>query len=216
VAFLGKRPAPVGSSPSGLWAPRTGFWTRVGQGPRRRPRASQCRSSGSSTTRSLQVESLCLRIMVRRIKADRLGLEARSRSPLGRSNSPRSARPGADQCLVCCDGRNSRQAGPFPATTVPWSAAPEASPRRCALALDHERNERLQWVSAHRLLWWALGHAEAARPVTSSALAFSRRDTKAARAIRSRLQAMGVPVSKPRSLPKHRRPGEVPYRVLRA
>jgi hypothetical protein len=86
---------------------------------------------------------------------------------------------------------------------------------RYALALDHQSIERLQWVPAHQLLWWSWGNAEAVRPVTSSALAFSRRDTTAARAIRSRLQAMGVPASQPRSLPKHRRPGSVPYTVLR-
>jgi hypothetical protein len=87
---------------------------------------------------------------------------------------------------------------------------------RYALALDHERIDRLQWVPAHQLLWWSWGNAEAVGPVTSSVLAFSRRDTKAARAVRSRLQAMGVPAGEPRSLAKHRRPGEVPYRVLRA
>ena len=86
---------------------------------------------------------------------------------------------------------------------------------RCALALDHEAMERLQWVPARRLLAWSWGNAEVVRPVTSSALAFSRRDTKAARAIRSRLQAMGVPAGQPRSLPKRRRLGEVPYTVLR-
>ena len=83
---------------------------------------------------------------------------------------------------------------------------------RYALTLDHQSIERLQWVPAHQLLWWSWGNAEAVRPVTSSALAFSRRDTKAARAIRSRLQAIGVPASKPRSLPTHGRPGGVPYR----
>ena len=78
---------------------------------------------------------------------------------------------------------------------------------RYALALDHESFERLQWVPAHQLLWWSWGNAEAVRPVRSSVLAFSRRDTKAARAIRSRLQAMGVPAGEPRLLPTHRRPG---------
>jgi hypothetical protein len=87
---------------------------------------------------------------------------------------------------------------------------------RYALALDHQSIDRLQWVPAHQLLWWSWGNAEAVRPVTTSALAFSRRDTKAARAIRGRLQAMGVPAGEPRSLAKHGRPGEVPYRVLRA
>ncbi len=80
---------------------------------------------------------------------------------------------------------------------------------RYALALDHRSIDRLQWAPAHQLLWWSWGNAEAVRPVTSSVLAFSRRDTEAARAIRSRLRAIGVPVSEPRSLPKHRRPDEV-------
>jgi hypothetical protein len=52
---------------------------------------------------------------------------------------------------------------------------------RYALTQDHQSIERLQWVSAHQLLWWSWGNAEAVRPVTSSVLAFSRRDTKAAR-----------------------------------
>src|SRR5918996_754796 len=85
---------------------------------------------------------------------------------------------------------------------------------RYALALDHQRIDRLQWVPAHRLLWWSWGTAEAVRFVTSSVLAFSRRDTEAARAIRSRLQAMGVPARAPRALPKHRRPGEEPSAFL--
>jgi hypothetical protein len=78
---------------------------------------------------------------------------------------------------------------------------------RYALVLDHQRIERLHWVPAHQLLWWSWGNAEAVRPVTSSALAFSRRDTKAAGAIRSQLQAIGIPAGEPRSLPKR-----APYR----
>ena len=71
-----------------------------------------------------------------------------------------------------------------------------------------------QSVPAHQLLWWSWGNAETVQVVTSSVLAFSRRDTKAARAIRSRLQAVGVPAGEPRSLPPHRRRGqELPYRV---
>jgi hypothetical protein len=87
---------------------------------------------------------------------------------------------------------------------------------RYALALDHEGIERLQWVPARRLLAWSWGNAEEARPVSRSVLAFSRRDTAAARAIRAQLQAAGVPVGAPRSLPKRERRGEVPYRALRA
>jgi hypothetical protein len=86
---------------------------------------------------------------------------------------------------------------------------------RYALALDHQRIDRVWWVPAHRLLWWSWGTAEAVRPVASSVLAFSRRDTKAARAIRSRLQAIGVPAGQPRSLPKYGRPGEVSSGFLR-
>jgi hypothetical protein len=87
---------------------------------------------------------------------------------------------------------------------------------RYALALDHEAMERLQWVPARRLLAWSWGNAEEARPVSRSVLAFSRRDTAAAGAIRAQLQAAGVPVGAPRSLPKRERRREVPYRALRA
>jgi hypothetical protein len=58
---------------------------------------------------------------------------------------------------------------------------------RYALALDHESIERRRSVPAHQLLWWSWGNAETVQVVTSSVLAFSRRDTKAAQAIRSRL-----------------------------
>jgi len=64
---------------------------------------------------------------------------------------------------------------------------------RYALALDHEAMERLQWVPARRLLAWSWGNAEEARPVSRSVLAFSRRDTAAAGAIRTQLQTAGVP-----------------------
>ena len=86
---------------------------------------------------------------------------------------------------------------------------------RYALALDHESIERRRSVPAHQLLWWSWGNAETVQVVTSSVLAFSRRDTKAARAIRSRLQAIGVPAGQPRSLPKRGRPGEVSSGFLR-
>ena len=88
---------------------------------------------------------------------------------------------------------------------------------RYALALDHEGVERRQSVPAHQLLWWSWGDAETVQAVTCSMLAFSRRDTKAARSMRRRLQAMGIPAGEPRLLPRRRRPGqEMPYQVLRA
>jgi hypothetical protein len=86
---------------------------------------------------------------------------------------------------------------------------------RYALALDHEGLERLRWVPAHRFLGWSWGDAAEARPVSSSVLGFSRRDTAAARAIRMQLQAGGVPAGEPRSLPKRERSREVPYGFLR-
>jgi len=75
---------------------------------------------------------------------------------------------------------------------------------RYALALDHQGIGRLQRVPAHRLLGWSWGNAEDVRPATRSVLGFSRRDTAAARALRMRLQAAGVPAGEPRSLPKRR------------
>jgi hypothetical protein len=76
---------------------------------------------------------------------------------------------------------------------------------RYALEIDHEGVERLHWAPAHRFLGWSWGNAEEVRPVTRSVLGFSRRDTAAARAIRTQLQAAGVPAGEPRSLPKRER-----------
>jgi hypothetical protein len=121
-----------------------------------------------------------------------------------------------ERCVLWVSRDDQRWVRTLPFALV-RSYAEITQAHRYALALDHERLERLQWVRAHQLLWWSWGNAEAVRSVTSSALAFSRRDTKAARAIRGRLRAIGVPAGEPRSLPTHRRPGqEVPYRVLRA
>jgi hypothetical protein len=87
---------------------------------------------------------------------------------------------------------------------------------RFALSLDHGGIERLQWVPAHRFLGWSWGNAEDLRSVTRSVLGFSRRDTAAARAIRTQLQATGIPAGEPRSLPKRGGPRGVPYGTLRA
>jgi hypothetical protein len=86
---------------------------------------------------------------------------------------------------------------------------------RYALALDHQGVDRLRWAPAHRFLLWSWGNAEEVRPAGRSVLGFSRRDTAAARAIRTQLQASGVPAGEPRSLPKRQRRGEVPYGFLR-
>jgi hypothetical protein len=121
-----------------------------------------------------------------------------------------------ERCVLWVSRDDDRWVRSLPFAVV-RSHAEITQAHRYALALDHESIERLQSVPAHQLLWWAWGNAEAVQCVTGSVLAFSRRDTKAARAIRSRLQAMGVRTGEPRSLPTHRRPGqEVPYGVLRA
>jgi hypothetical protein len=129
-------------------------------------------------------------------------------------SSPGCAVAVTERCVLWVSRDDQRWVRSLPFALV-TSYTEISQAHRYALALDHQSIERLQWVPAHQLLWWSWGNAEAVRPVTSSALAFSRRDTTAARAIRSRLQAMGVPASQPRSLPKHRRPGSVPYTVLR-
>jgi hypothetical protein len=64
---------------------------------------------------------------------------------------------------------------------------------RYALALDHESIARLQRVPAHRFLTWSWGNSEAVGTVTRSVLAFSRRDTAAARALRVQLEKFAVP-----------------------
>jgi hypothetical protein len=86
---------------------------------------------------------------------------------------------------------------------------------RYALALDHEDLDRMRWAPAHRLLGWSWGNAEEVRPAGRSVLGFSRRDTAAARAIRTRLQAGGIPAGQPRSLPNRRRRHQVSNGFLR-
>lgn len=76
---------------------------------------------------------------------------------------------------------------------------------RYALALDHDGLDRLVWAPAHRFLVWSWGNAEVVRPMTTTVLAFSRPDTEAVLAVRSRLEAAGVRANGPRRLPRPRR-----------
>jgi hypothetical protein len=87
---------------------------------------------------------------------------------------------------------------------------------RYALSLDHAAIEQLRWGPAHRFLGWSWGNAEEVRPATRSVLGFSRRDTAAAGAIRTQLQAAGVLAGEPRSLPKRERGRQVSSGFLRA
>jgi hypothetical protein len=86
---------------------------------------------------------------------------------------------------------------------------------RYALVLDHRELDRVRWAPAHRFLGWSWGDAEEVRPAGRSVLGFSRRDTAAARAVRARLQAAGVPAGPPRSQPTRHRRHQVPYALLR-
>ena len=58
---------------------------------------------------------------------------------------------------------------------------------RYSIALKHAPLSRPRTIPAHRLLWFAWGDAVGHDPVTRTELAFSRRDTEAAQALRSAL-----------------------------
>jgi hypothetical protein len=58
---------------------------------------------------------------------------------------------------------------------------------RYSIALEHTPLNRPHTVPAHRLLWFAWGDVVANDPFMKTELAFSRRDTKAAQALRSEL-----------------------------
>jgi hypothetical protein len=58
---------------------------------------------------------------------------------------------------------------------------------RYSIALKHPPLTRLHTVPAHRLLWFAWGDVFANDPFTRTELAFSRRNTKAAQALRTAL-----------------------------
>lgn len=73
---------------------------------------------------------------------------------------------------------------------------------RYGLFFEHSPMERLEWVPAHRFFLWSWGNAEAVLLVDRSFLAFSHRNTAAARAIRAQLKTRGVPHHEPVELPK--------------
>ena len=58
---------------------------------------------------------------------------------------------------------------------------------RYAIALDHTPLTRPHTVPAHRLLGFQWGNAVVTTPLTRTKLAFSRRDTKAALALREQI-----------------------------
>lgn len=58
---------------------------------------------------------------------------------------------------------------------------------RYAIALEHAPLTRPHWVPAHRFLRFEWGNAVVTTPLTGTKLAFSRRDTKAAAALREQV-----------------------------
>ncbi|MBI4259126.1 MAG: hypothetical protein HY658_01040 [Actinobacteria bacterium] len=63
---------------------------------------------------------------------------------------------------------------------------------RYAIAPEHAPLERLHREPAYRFLGFEWGYAEVSTPLGRTELAFSRRDTEAARALRDRLAVRGV------------------------
>jgi hypothetical protein len=72
------------------------------------------------------------------------------------------------------------------------SALEMTSAHRYAITLRHPAVRALRTVPARRFLWFQWGYAEALRTLRSTTLAFSRRDTKASRALREQLALRGV------------------------
>jgi hypothetical protein len=87
-------------------------------------------------------------------------------------------------------------------------ALERTSAHRYAIRLRHGTIRALRDVPKHRFLGFQWGNADAVRALRMTTLAFSRRDTKAARALREQLALRGVvprvvpsPPRKPRGPP---------------
>jgi hypothetical protein len=95
-------------------------------------------------------------------------------------------------------------------------ALERTSAHRYAIRLRHQPIQALREGPKHRILGFEWGSADAIRALDVTILAFSRRDTKAARALREQLARRGMV---PRSLPgplRPPRPDPRAYRLLRA
>jgi len=90
----------------------------------------------------------------------------------------------------------------------------QISAHRHAMTLHHAPVGALRRVPAHRFMTFRWGNATALRTLKRTTLAFSRRDTKGARALREQLALRGVV---PRVVPSPpRKPREPPrYLILR-
>ena len=94
------------------------------------------------------------------------------------------------------------------------AALERTSAHRYATSLRHGPIQALRSIPTHRLLHFQWGDTDAVRTLRITTLAFSRRDTKAARALREQLARRGVV---PRIVPSPpRKPREPPqYLILR-
>ena len=68
----------------------------------------------------------------------------------------------------------------------------QTSAHRYAMALHHAPVRALREVPAHRFLWFQWGNVEAVRTLATTRLAFSRRETAAALALRAELDRRGI------------------------
>jgi hypothetical protein len=73
---------------------------------------------------------------------------------------------------------------PFNSITAAWE---RSSKHRYAIALEHAPLTRPHWAPAHRFLTFEWGNRLVWTPLTRTVLAFSRRDTHAAIALRHRV-----------------------------
>ena len=90
----------------------------------------------------------------------------------------------------------------------------QISAHRYALTLHHAPVRALRRVPAHRFMTFRWGNATAVLTMTRTMLAFSRRDTEAARALRKQLARRGVVAKVVPGPPRRPRPDPKPY-VLR-
>jgi hypothetical protein len=93
-------------------------------------------------------------------------------------------------------------------------ALEQTSAHRYAMTLDHAPVRAIRRVPAHRFLTFRWGNATAVRTLGRTVLAFSRRDTAAARALREQLARRGVVAKVVPGQPRRPRPDRN-YYVLR-
>jgi hypothetical protein len=93
-------------------------------------------------------------------------------------------------------------------------ALEQTGAHRYAMTLDHAPVRAIRVVPAHRFLIFQWGNATRVRTLSRTRLAFSRRDTDAARALREQLARRGIVAKAVPSPPRRPRAGPT-YIVLR-